>query len=52
MYAEIEGNPQNGTDLGHRPLAVGMPGTIENVPLHTCVLLPDQTVRKLLNKSA
>ena len=44
--------PPNWTALGHRPpCSGGVPDTIEMCP-STIVLLPDQTVRELLSKSA
>ena len=54
MYAEIEGNPQNWTALGHRPPCSWIVSdTIEMCPFtHVLILLPDQTVRELLSKSA
>jgi len=54
MYAELEGNPQNWTGLGHhRPCSWGVPDTIEMCPLtHVLIQLPDQTVREILSKSA
>ena len=54
MYAELERNPQNGTGLGHHPpCSWGVPDTIEMCPFtHVLILLPDQTVREILSKSA
>ena len=53
MYAELEGNPQNWTGLGHHsPCSWGVPDTIEMCPFtHVLILLPDQTVCEILSKS-
>jgi len=54
MYAELEGKAQNWTGLGHHPPCTwGVPDTIEMWPLtYVLILLPDQTVREILSKSA
>jgi len=54
MYAEIEETPKIGQHWGTAPpppCSGGVPDTIEMSP-STRVLLLDQTVRELLNKSA
>ena len=52
MYAEIEGNPKSDSTGAPPPLQWGCAWHYRNVPLHTFVLLTDQTVQELLSKSA